>query len=524
MGRIALVPVAIVFVGLCAALGCSSDSSRIRANESPEAREIEQELLTEASVHYRYSHPRCVTIDSDLPWTFACTLQVIGLNGLSDEPLLAIGINRPGEGPVGSTGLTPVPVECATDVRCWVERLCAATGRCQDLERIEFPDLGPNAPPGRFTRQVCVDAWNAHGGFAPDEIAEREPALSWEAGARPAYTPHLAGASLGFISVRAEVRAREGGCSVLFDLGGGGVYVIDAAVEYAPRFWTWAGRAETASTASEDPVWNACQRDDGTLSLGGDCRHDSQVAGRDITNEIERRYIEQVADLGGFPYWLGPRFLGARPEPVLSDQAEGAVAYTLQADDGPLTLRVLTYRPPRREIRVRGFEVVRADPADATVLVLADTAPPPEVRMAVRKALRPFLRTDPYAEQISGDLGEEPTRIDTSVRTRTYWAGPAVAGRQAELVDSAPAGAGVVRYGEPGASRTFYIVTYKPRKKTRCSRLGCVSPPPLPASLERFGARVETTLLDDWVIDVLASTRKAVPPEARIAYRLTRMR
>lgn len=524
MGRIAVAWIAVVLVGLGTVLGCSADGSQTLAGESSEAREVERTLLAESPTHFRYSHPRCVELDPALPWAFACTLQVIGLNGLGDEPLQAIGVSRPGDGGVGS-GVLPVSVACASDVRCWVERLCASSGgRCPSLLELEFPELGPNAPPRPLTSQVCVDAWNVHGGFTRDELVGREPRDPSEEVARPAYTPHLAGAAFGFISRRADARAGEDGCSVLFDLGGGAVFAIDAAAQYAPRFWTWTGRAETATAASENPAWNACQRADGTLSLGSDCPHDPQVVARDVRDEIERRYLQRIDELGGFPYWLGPRFLGARPEPTRAAGAEGAVRYTLRTQDGPLTLRVLTYRPPRARIRVEGVEVARADPADATALVLADRTPSPVIRRAARKALRPFLGSDPNAKQIPGDLGEEPTRIDTSVSARVYWAGPAVGGRKAALVDDAPPGAGVVRYGKPGAPSTFYIVTYKPRKKTRCSRLGCVSPPALPASLERFGVRVEANIMSDWVIDVLAPSKKAVSPRARIAYRLTRVR
>jgi hypothetical protein len=526
LARIDIVATVAVVLGLAATAACASEDGPEKASRSSDARKTERALLSDLSAHFHYSNPRCVEIDASLPWTFACTVQQIGLNGLPDEPLLAIGVDSVGDGRAGSTsGVVPLPAGCATDVRCWVEHLCHSYRGCAaNPQFMRFPDLGPNVPPRRIDPEVCLDAWNVHGGFTPDQLAVRQPSRPDEEVERPVYAPHLAAATMGFIGLQADVRAGEGRCSVAFDLGGGLAYGIDASVRYAPRFWTWAGRNEMTTVADERPSWNACQRDDGTLMLGNGCRHDPQLVARDVADEIERRYLHRVSDLGGFPYWLGPRFLGARPEPRPPGQADATIRYAVESQDGLLSLLVLTYYgPPGQGRDVGGIEVVRAQPVSGTVLVVASRAPPPDVRRAVRKALRPFLGSNPLAEQVPGDLAEEPTRVDTSVRVRVYWVGATAAGREAAQVEDAPDGVGVVRYGPAGGPRTFHVVTYKPMKKTRCSSLGCVAPPPLPASLRRFGTRVHASILGGWIVDVLAPSKKHAPSPS-LFLTLTRLR
>ena len=66
--------------------------------------------------------------------------------------------------------------------------------------------------------------------------------------------------------------------------------------------------------------------------------------------------------------------------------------------------------------------------------------------------------------------------------------------------------------GPPSGPRTFYVVTYRPLPKKRCSSLGCVSPPPLPASLRGYGTRSGTTIVGDWIVDVLVPSEDAVRP------------
>ena len=133
MGRIAVAWIAVVLVGLGTVLGCSADGSQTLAGESSEAREVERTLLAESPTHFRYSHPRCVELDPALPWAFACTLQVIGLNGLGDEPLQAIGVSRPGDGGVGSgdcQSRSRARVTSAAGSSVFVRRLEADARRC----------------------------------------------------------------------------------------------------------------------------------------------------------------------------------------------------------------------------------------------------------------------------------------------------------------------------------------------------------------------------------------------------------
>jgi hypothetical protein len=521
LARIGSIATAVAAAGLVAFGGCGSDEAPNLSSKA--ARDVERTLFDDSSLHVRYSHPRCVEVAA--PWTFVCTVQRIGLDR-ADEPLMAIGYTPAKQVEAGSaTGLKPIPVACASDVRCWVEELCHGSGACTvDPAQMGFPDLGANAAPEPITSEVCVDAWNVHGGFSQEQLAGQEPSRPDREVERPLYTPHLAATTLGFIGYRADIRVVDGACSVVFDLGDGTVYAIDATVDHAPRFWTWTGREETTPIAAARPSWNACQAADGTLSLGDACALDPGLQARDVVDELGRRVLHRVSDFGGIPYWLGPVFLGAPPERREPERGKDAVGYTVQTSDGPLELLVLTYRPPHRNVAAPGFEVVRAHPASATVLVVANRPPPRRVRRAARAELRPFRSSDPYAEQVPGDLAEEPTRIDTAVRVRVYWAGPAVAGLRAEVVEGAPGGLGVVRYGPAGGPRTFYVVTYRPRKKTRCSSSGCVSPPEPPAALRRYGVRVHAAIYSDWIVDIHAPSKKLTQLTAPVALGLTRLR
>ena len=508
-------------VALAAFAGCGSDEGSQARSEA--ARDAERKLFADNS-HGRYSHPQCVEVGA--PWTFVCTVQEIGLGRSGrDGPLMAIGYTPAEQLEAGvATGLMPISVDCATDVRCWVQELCRASSCTVNPADTSFPDLGPNAPPEPITPEVCIDAWNVHGGFSADELGGDSPPRPESEVERPVYTPHLAATTLGFIGPRADVRAVGGTCSVVFDLGNGKVYAIDATVDHAPRFWTWAGRDATAAVAAERPSWNACQGADGTLSLGDDCAGDPGVLTRDVAAELDRRVLHQVADFGGIPYWLGPRFLGALPERSEPDRGKDTVEYMVETPDGTLRLVVLTYRPPRPRVVAPGFEVFRANPASETVLVVANRRPSRRVVLAVRSELRPFRGSDPNAEQVPGDLAEERTRIDTSVRVRVYWAGPTAAGLRAEVIEDAPAGLGLVRYGPPSGPRTFYLVTYKPRKKTRCSSTGCVSPPETPAALRHYGVRVHAAIYSEWIVDVLAPSKKHEQMTAPALRALTRLR
>jgi hypothetical protein len=127
----------------------------------------------------------------------------------------------------------------------------------------------------------------------------------------------------------------------------------------------------------------------------------------------------------------------------------------------------------------------------------------------VRTSLRPFVSTDPDAAQVPGDLEAEPTRIDTSVHVRLLWVGQSFEGFRAAVVRDGPAGAGVVRYTN-GKSQWF-LVTYTPREKKHCGQTGCVSPPPLPTELGKYGHVVHTLLGNDGLTVVLSRREKFVP-------------
>jgi hypothetical protein len=499
-----------------------------RANGKQRGGDVEHVLLAtlQTSTEVRLTHVRCAAVETQ-PWTHACTFQRVSPRVGHDDPLLVIGFSYEGGKALRSSGTAPLDIRCAKDVECWTRTLCAVTGECPvadsgfGLGDTAGPPLEPPSPTPPPTIPRCVAAWNAHGGFSPAEVAQETPAEPFMEVARPVYTPHLSGASLGFLAPRAEISASGRRCAVLFDVEPRNVYVVAARAFGEPRFWIWRGAGELKRKDSPEPVWNACQRDDGTLVVAYSCPP-ATVAPRPVRDELERGHLQQLADVGGFPYWLGETFAGARPVPVESSRAESAVRYRLEDGGHRLTLTVLTYRPPERSRKARGVVVARAEPEDATVVVVSDRDASDSLRRAVGRALRPFISTQPDAPQVPGDIKEEPTRIDVSAPVRVFWDGPIFEGFAGEIVSGGPTGASVVRYANATAS--WFIVTYTPRKKKHCSRLGCVSPPPLPAVLRRYGRVVETILPGDLVIVVLARRPGKVPAGALIYEHLHRAR
>jgi hypothetical protein len=252
-------------------------------------------------------------------------------------------------------------------------------------------------------------------------------------------------------------------------------------------------------------VANACQRRDGTLSLGHDCPSVAGVAGRDVLTELKRGVLSRVADMGGIPYWLGASFHGAAPQPRPSRRPYKTIAYALRYGNERVTLRVVTGLWGKAQPPVDGVLVLQVSPKGTPVLVVADRALPAGLSSDVRGALRPFLRDRPYAKQVPGDLGEDPTRIDTSVSVQVWWVGPEYQGRRATVISGAPAGVGLVRYGEPGSPGLFYLASYLPVKRTRCGILCCASSPSLPAELKAYGESTDTIVRrDGWIVEVLA--------------------
>src|SRR5919108_1830078 len=205
--------------------------------------DAEQFLLSTlaGSTGVRYTHLRCFRVRG--PWSDACTFQAVSPRQGQDDPLLVLAMRIEDGRPVSSTGTAPLDIACANYRRCWVRTLSAATRECalgagafgtdpNDLVRLRTP---------RPTPARCVSAWNAHGGFSPAEVAQETPLLASDAVARPVYTPHLSGASLGFIGARAEVRAAPRGCSVLFETGPHEYYEVTAEARGETRFWMWQG-------------------------------------------------------------------------------------------------------------------------------------------------------------------------------------------------------------------------------------------------------------------------------------------
>ena len=466
----------------------------------------------------RYTHVHCVKASAG-DWTHVCTFQAVSPGLTGDQPLVVLGYRVEGGELRSGSGTVPLDVACAEEVRCWTSTLCAATRGCPSGLDEYFG--APVTPPARAvtprpTASRCIASWNAHGGFSPAEIAEEAPPIASMEVARPVYTPHLSGASLGFIGPRAEVRAGGDACSVLFDTGASRLYRVSAQAWGEPRFWMWRGADDFEPEKALEPAWNVCQREDGTLFLAHACPPVPAIP-RPIADELERGHLASLYEMGGIPYWLGRSFEGARP--VALDPRRGAesvVVYRIHGNGSKLTVTVYTYRPPQRSRRVRkGVIVARAEPETATVLVVANHEVPSDFSRAVREVLRPFISTDPDAEQLPGDLREEPTRIDTSAPVVRYWVGPLFEGFKAAVVTDAPPGAGVVRYRKGDVE--WFLVSYTPLPKKHCARVGCASPPPLPAVLGRYGKGRDAMISDNTpIIHVLTRKPNRVPPAALI--------
>jgi hypothetical protein len=476
--------------------------------------EAEQALLRSltGSTSMRYTHVRCVKASAG-QWTDLCTFQAVALGQGTDQPLLVLGYRVVGGQLRSGSGTAPLDVACAEEVRCWTSTLCAATQDCPSGLDEYFGE--PVTPPARAvtprpTIPRCIASWNAHGGFSPAEIAQAPPPIASMELARPVYTPHLSGASLGFIGPRAEVRAQGDACSVVFDTGTSSLYRVSAQAWGEPRFWMWRGAEDLEPETAPEPAWNVCQQEDGTLFLADTCPAVAAIP-RALVDELERGHLASLSKRGGIPYWLGRSFEGARPEPLDPRRgAESLVVYRVPGDERSVTLTVFTYRPPQRSRKARkGVLVARAEPEAATVLVLADRKVSDALRRSVLRSLRPFIATNPDAAQMPGDLQEEPTRIDTSVPVRPLWVGPTFEGYRGTVVHDAPAGAGVVRYAKGNAE--WFLVTYTARKKKHCGQTGCVSPPPLPAALSKYGSVVDTVLRQYDLTVVLARRPRIVP-------------
>jgi hypothetical protein len=484
--------------------------------------EVEQRLASSLTGSHgirshgiRYTHVRCVKASAG-DWTHLCTFQVVSPGLAGDQPLLVLGYRVEGGQLRSGSGTVPLDVACAEELRCWTSTLCAATRDCPSGFERYFGE--PVTPPARAvtprpTVSRCIASWNAHGGFSPAETAQATPPIASMEVARPVYTPHLSGASLGFIGPRAEVRAGGDACSVLFDTGASGLYRVSAQAWGQSRFWMWRGADDFEAESALEPAWNVCQRDDGTLFPSDTCPPVAAIP-RAIADELERGHLASLYEMGGIPYWLGRSFEGARPEALESRRgAESVVVYRVRGEKDSLTLTVYTYRPPQRSREVRkGVVVARAEPEDATVLVVADRKVSDALRHSVLGSLRPFISTNPDAAQVPGDLQEEPTRIDTSVPVRLLWVGPSFEGFTGSVVQDGPEGAGVVRYAKGGSE--WFLVTYTARKKKHCGQIGCVSPPPLPAALRRYGSVVHTILSQDDLTVVLARRPRIVPDSA----------
>ena len=505
---LATLATAAALLSACSLGGDKQDVSRDR-----EAEQAVQASLN-GGVSMRYTNVRCVEAPADSGrWTHLCTFQIVGLGLVRDQPLVVMGYRIEGDQARLSSGIVPLDVTCAEAVECWRSNLCFATHDCPYGEDDFFGEPQASIPQPvtpRPTVSSCIAAWNAHGGFAPAEIEQEPPPHASTEVARPVYAPHLSGASLGFIARRAEVHSAGNSCVVTFDVGPHGLYRVRAQASGETRFWMWRGADDFEVAAARAPVWNACQREDGRLFRADDCPHAAAIP-RSIGDELERGHLASISEIGGIPYWLGRSFQGAAPVGLdPSRGAESVVEYRIQRESAPVTLRIYTYRPPRRSLVVKGKLVARAEPEDATAVVVATGRVSDHLRHAVQASLRPYISTNPDAPQVPGDVHEEPTRIDTSVPVRLLWVGPSFEGFTANVVGDAPEGAGVVRYAKGGDE--WFLVTYTPRKKKHCAQIGCVSPPPLPAALAGYGQVVHTLLADR--LTVVLSRRPGIVPNS----------
>ncbi|HEY2869727.1 MAG TPA: hypothetical protein VGJ11_09455 [Gaiellales bacterium] len=508
MCRRLLISLLVVVSGATACAGMQPHHSNAATHASDtQAAAVAQSLVVGFgdSQSVRYEDARCAPVHGLGNAGYVCALEEIGLHGANDGfELTAVPI-ADGQ-PFAAAGLTQTTPACLERPACWAQQLRShCLGDCSAAPRVGLP--GPAFERRRralapTTVGACMSAWDLHGGFSPDETQPQLPAvLPVREVEKPVYTSYLAPSSMGLIATRARIAARGPGCRVTFDLGKGRGYAIATAGGRDPWTWTWQGAA-AFTVAPAAP--NACQRPDGTLAASG-CPTAPAGLRRDVANELYRRHLAVVAELGGFPYWLGAPFRGAWPQ-AHPEGDLAVVTYTVLDRGRQVRVTITTgYTPTIPASAITGRVIVRARPEDTAAVVTTDRRASPALVRAVRGALRPFRADDPGAKQRPGDVQAASTLIDQRQPRRPLWFGPGVGGLRGAAVTDAPAGVGVVRYGAAGAPDRFYVVTYRPLPRN-CGSLGCASPPPLPAALRRSGAETHRTwlLANGWLTTILA--------------------
>jgi hypothetical protein len=369
----------------------------------------------------------------------------------------------------------------------------------------------------------CISAWNNPTDQTVD--AYYAPPTAFSSGRR-----------LGFVSRRAAV-TQGSICLMWFDVGHGWAYSFAATQNNeSPVITGWSGNGSLVPADVVNLVWNACQRDDGTLAAGlGSCPpHDPRVKPRPLVAELEYRLVQGVLgntqDLGFSPFWLGTRFRGALLQPTASDDRQ-EIDYRVWYHGRSFMVFVYTYHPQLDTTPsclsdasacaagASGPKVLfRRDTAGLTLVVayyqsMAEgeaRAPfPPAVLRQIRRALhRPtqlqLLEVRP-PETGTGSSLRVGHGVDPLQPRRPLGFGHTWLGLQATVLRNTPPGVGVVRYGHRSAPGRLYVVTYRPAD-VRCGQSGCpMSPQPPPGQARRYGSPMETwELADAWVTVILA--------------------
>jgi hypothetical protein len=311
---------------------------------------------------------------------------------------------------------------------------------------------------------MCVDAWN-HGteGGRPADVTTS----GGQAGAP--------GASNGFFARRVAVSATEDGmgCSVTFDLGRSTFTYSSGSTGWDPRprpdisGWLPAQDVRPLSGPSAlkpAPRWNACQEDDGTLTLHLDgCLERPPLAPHGRIAELleDRAWTALTSNIRGSDlgdgrtaFWLGPRFQGAVAEPGVPVPGGASVQVTYFVPDGDHLdyVQVLSYNRRLNGVPCLGDDSQCANglPVDAVLLARLDTrrqsilvsgtggaTVSPQIRRRIRRGLEPVSATSPHPDVCPGPdfpcevigVGAEPEPVSPPVTAPTganggYWLGP----------------------------------------------------------------------------------------------------
>jgi hypothetical protein len=359
----------------------------------------------------------------------------------------------------------------------------------------------------------CISAWN--------DLA------SGQYGTASDPLELTSGEGLGFVSERVSVWPTGRDCHVRFDLGGGWAYSFATVRNSESRdIEGWTGEGTPFPARQAGIVWNGCQRDDGTIEAGlHSCPpHDPQVSPRPLAAELGVNVLQGVQGnaegAGVYPYWLGPRFRGAYPEPTASDGRQ-EIDYPVWYRGSHSRVYIYTYHPRLGATPTCLMDesacaadpnggphlLFRKDTGDVTVLVAyLSGRPPAAILDQIHAALKQTTRLQ-LASIHPPPTGNEPQPghgVDPTQPERPLWFGPTLAGQRATIIHGPP-GVGLVRYGTPHAQRRIYVATYRPLGAT-CGNQGCaLAPQPPPKQILHYGKLLGMWSLDDaWVTVILA--------------------